>query len=73
VYTTNISRISISISGKTARMRNLRGDGKSPSAFEMPTINRAYNGKKYEYAYMTRNFDRREQNTITKVKQFFNN
>ncbi|XP_060575784.1 carotenoid isomerooxygenase-like [Ruditapes philippinarum] len=67
VYTTNLSRISISISGKTARMRNLRGDGKSPSAFEMPTINHAYNGKKYEYAYMTRNFDRREQNAITKL------
>ena len=55
----------------SARMYSLRGYGRSPSAFEMPTINHAYSGKKYEYAYFIRNFDRRDQNAITKVKYMY--
>lgn len=66
-YTTNVSRITIDMSDFTARMRNLRGDVKAPAAFEMSNINYAYNGRKYTYGYMIRNFDRREQNAVTKV------
>jgi hypothetical protein len=54
------------MSDSSARMRNLRGD-KKPAAFEMSNINYAYDGKKYTYAYMARNFDRSDQNAITKV------
>lgn len=52
-------------------MRSLRADGKKPEAFEMSNINYAYYGKKYTYAYMARNFDRKEQNAITKVSSVF--
>lgn len=66
-YTTNVTRITINLSDFSVRMRSLRGDGKAPAAFEMSNINYAYQGKKYTYAYMVRNFDRREQNAITKL------
>lgn len=67
IYTTKVSRITINLSDFSARMRSLRANGKPPAAFEMSNINYAYNGKKYTYAYMARNFDRRDQNAITKV------
>lgn len=66
-YTTNVTRITINLSDLTARMRNLRGDNKAPAAFEMSNINYAYQGKKYTFGYMIRNFDRREQNAVTKL------
>ncbi|XP_053387890.1 carotenoid isomerooxygenase-like [Mercenaria mercenaria] len=66
-YTTDISRITISLSGMSARMRSLRANGKPPTAFEMPNINYDYYGKKYTYAYLAKNFDRRDQNAITKL------
>ncbi|XP_045174041.2 carotenoid isomerooxygenase-like [Mercenaria mercenaria] len=66
-YTTNVTRFTINMADFSARMRNLRGDKTVPAAFEMSNINYAYYGKKYTYAYMVRNFDRREQNALTKL------
>ncbi|KAH3873821.1 carotenoid isomerooxygenase-like isoform X2 [Dreissena polymorpha] len=65
-YTTNVSRISLNMTSKSVSVVDLRR-GKSPATFEMSNINYAYNGKKYTYAYMVRNFDLHEQNAITKL------
>ena len=51
----------------TARKRSLRVKERDPAAFEFSNINYAYNGKKYKFGYMAMNFDRKENNAITKV------
>ncbi|XP_053406723.1 carotenoid isomerooxygenase-like [Mercenaria mercenaria] len=66
-YTTNVSRVTINMTDFTASMRSLRNPARDPAAFEMSNINYAYNGKKYKYGYMARNFDRKERNAITKL------
>lgn len=65
-YTTNVSRIRINMTDWTAEVVNLR-PGKAPAAFEMSNINYAYNGIKYTYGYMAKNFDIKDQNAITKL------
>jgi len=35
----------------------------------MSNINYAYNGRKYTYGYMVKNFDRADPNAITKVRK----
>jgi hypothetical protein len=37
--------------------------------YEMSNINYAYNGRKYTYGYMVKNFDRADPNAITKVRK----
>ncbi|XP_076117851.1 carotenoid isomerooxygenase-like [Mytilus galloprovincialis] len=64
-YTTNVTRITINTTDWTAMFKYLRTG--PPAAFEMSNINYAYNGRKYTYAYMSRNFDRADQNAVTKL------
>lgn len=66
-YTTNVSRIRINMTDWTAEMYNLRDPKKPAAAFEMSNINYAYNGRRYQFGYMARNFDQKEQNAITKL------
>ena len=39
----------------------------------MSNINYAYNGRKYTYGYMVKNFDRADPNAITKVRKLVAN
>jgi hypothetical protein len=39
----------------------------------MSNINYAYNGRKYTYSYMVKNFDRADPNAITKVQKLVAN
>lgn len=65
-YTTNVTRITINTTDWSVSVRNLRKDT-TPTAFEMSNINYAFNGRKYTYGYMAKNFDRPDQNAITKL------
>lgn len=66
-YSTNVSRITINMTDQTASMRSLRKPGSARAALEMPNINHLFNGRKYKYAYMTRNFIQKERNAILKL------
>lgn len=65
VYITNVTRITINTTSWTASFKNLRTG--PPGAYEMSNINYAYNGRKYTYGYMVKNFDRADPNAITKL------
>lgn len=65
VYISNVTRITINTTSWTASFKNLRTG--PPGAYEMSNINYAYNGRKYTYGYMVKNFDRADPNAITKL------
>lgn len=67
---TDLSRISINMTDWTATTRSLRLPEKPPIEIEMPSINYAYNSKKYKYGYAIRNCLLKDQNAIWKVNIF---